>query len=468
MVTPPPPEQREPIAAAPAPAQTVERRVGLTPVTLFLVLLIAYVMIKVQLILILTLLALVFATIIEHPVQLLERRRLPRSLSILLVYLAIIGSIVLFAILIAPVISDQIDTFRSDAPSELNELRVDWRQSGNPLLNGPGQEFLGRAIDAINDPPALPEGAAFDVLVRIGTGIFGLLSLLVMTFYYLMEKQLLRRLVLLELAPGARQRVSRIWDDVEAKVGDWLRGQLILCLIIGVSATIGYGLLGVRFWPLLGLWAGITEIIPIVGPWLGGIPAFIIAMTMSWQKALLVAGFVVALQTTENWILVPRVMKGAVGLTPLTVFIAILAGTEFLGPIGAILAIPVAAAIQVVLTDYLDARRVAKRAADMPLPSWRWMRGHLHPGEPHPSPVDPAEVTRAAPAEPDAAPPPPTPDARGWTSLLARAATQTSTSVSVPASQTPYPPATAVSPEITPAHDAEEDEPLLPAKPTRQ
>ena len=94
--------------------------------------------------------------------------------------------------------------------------------------------------------------------------------------------------------------------------------------------------MGINFWPLLGLWAGLTEIVPILGPWLGGIPAFIIALTQSWQQAVLVACFVVVLQMTENAVLVPRVMNGAVGLTPLTVFIAILAGTEFAGIAGAL------------------------------------------------------------------------------------------------------------------------------------
>ena len=154
------------------------------------------------------------------------------------------------------------------------------------------------------------------------------MTVLIISFYYLMEKSWIRRLVLLDSAPETRIRVSRIWDEVEQKVGDWLRGQLTLCLVIGVTATVGYAVLGIQFWPLLGLWAGITEIVPILGPWLGGVPAVIIALTQGWEKALLVIGFVVLLQLTENAVLVPRVMRGAVGLTPLTVFIAILAGTE--------------------------------------------------------------------------------------------------------------------------------------------
>jgi AI-2E family transporter len=127
------------------------------------------------------------------------------------------------------------------------------------------------------------------------------------------------------------------------------------------------------------LWAGITEIIPILGPWLGGIPAVIIALTQGWEKGLLVIGFVVLLQLTENAVLVPRVMRGAVGLTPLTVFIAILAGTEFAGIPGALLAIPIAAVIQVMLSHYTEARREAKLAGLSALPGWRWMRGSISP-----------------------------------------------------------------------------------------
>jgi hypothetical protein len=137
--------------------------------------------------------------------------------------------------------------------------------------------------------------------------------------------------------------------------------------------------MGIRFWPLLGLWAGMTEIIPILGPWLGGIPAVIIALTQGWEKALLVVGFILVLQMTENAILVPRVMRGAVGLSPLAVFLAILAGTEFAGVAGALLAIPVAAAIQVLLSEYTEARREAKLAGLAALPGWRWMRGSVAP-----------------------------------------------------------------------------------------
>jgi predicted PurR-regulated permease PerM len=374
------PETRETNDTARGTSAPAERR-GLTPLTLFLVLLLAYVMIQIELVLVITLLALVFATVIERPVQLLERRHVPRAIGILTVYAAIIGVVVLLIVGIAPIVSDQFSNLRDELPGQLEELQAEWNRSANPVLNGTGANLLGQAREAIARPPDPPQEAAVNVLTGLVGGILGALSLLVIAFYYLMEKPLLKRLVLDEFTPATRSRVERVWDDVEHKVGGWIRGQLTLSLIIGVLATIGYGILDVRFWPLLGLIAGITEIIPIIGPWLGGIPAVIVALTDGWQKAAFVVGFILLLQFLENTVLVPRVMRGAVGLTPLTVFVAVLAGTNFIGPAGAVLAIPIAALIQVILTDYLDARRLARHRPSETVSGWRWMRGALGSGQ---------------------------------------------------------------------------------------
>ncbi len=445
MVTQPTTDPSDPYRPGGLPTSGGDRRPTLTPVTLFLVLLVAYVLIQIKLVLVLTLLALLFATVIDRPLQHLERRHVPRGLGILIIYAAVIGGFVLAGVLIAPMIADQANTFRAEAPDQLRELHREWTLSSNPLLNGPGQQALDQAIRVVERPPAPSQDAAVNVLTGVGGAIVGALALLAITFYYLLEKSLLRRLVLLEVPPESRLRVNRVWDDVEAKVGGWLRGQLTLCLIIGVTATIGYGILQVRFWPLLGLLAGITEIIPIIGPWLGGIPAVIIALTMSWQKALMVAGFLILLQLMENMVLVPRVMRGAVGLTPLTVFVAILAGTEFMGPAGAVLAIPIAALVQVLVTDYLDARRGANRATPVSMPGWRWMRGPIGPGVLHPAPIDPAELGRSGTVSTG------TTEASGgsgttssWTTDLLSRAAATSETANAPAA--PGPPASGSTP----------------------
>jgi predicted PurR-regulated permease PerM len=382
-----------------APAE--QRRPGITPLSLLLVLVVGYLLIQIQFVLVLVLMSLVFATVIQTPVDALERRHVPRPLAILLVYVAIIGGLSVLFVLLSPTIRTQAAEFREQAPLSLQELRGTWQASGNALLAGPGQQLLGRGIEFIRNPgqsagAAVPQGAALGLLTGVGGGIIGIVTALIISFYYLMERQWLRQVALSTILPETRIRVSRIWDEVEQKVGDWLRGQLTLCLVIGVTATIGYAVIGINFWPLLGLWAGLTEIVPILGPWLGGIPAVVIALTQGWQKAALVVGFVVILQLMENAVLVPRIMRGAVGLTPLTVFIAILAGTEFAGIAGALLAIPVAAVIQVLLSHYSEARREARLAGVSVLPGWRWMRGSVPPPAFMPGPTGPVNERRDA------------------------------------------------------------------------
>jgi predicted PurR-regulated permease PerM len=396
-------------------------RPGVTPVSLLIVLIIGYLLIQIQFVLVLILLSLVFATVISTPVDALERRHVPRPLAILLVYIGIIAGLTVLFMGLAPVIRAQAAEFRVQAPVSLEELRQTWQESGNALLTGPGQQLLERALAFLDSPSqqevSVPQGAALGVLTGVGGSVIGLVTVLIISFYYLMERQWIRRIALGSAPAETRIRVIRIWDEVEQKVGDWLRGQLTLCLVIGVTATIGYAIMDVKFWPLLGLWAGITEIIPILGPWLGGVPAVIIALTQSWEKAALVVGFVVLLQMMENAILVPRVMRGAVGLSPLTVFIAILAGTEFAGVAGALLAIPVAAAIQVLISNYTEARREERLAGLSSLPGWRWMRGSVAPVAavaPVSAAVPVAQASQGdvAPAEPTTA------AATGWSSRM--------------------------------------------------
>jgi len=394
---------------------------GITPLSLFLILILVWVMIQIQIVLVLGLLALLLGTILEGPVSLLQRRHMPRPAAIAAVYVALIGGLALFTFAIAPTVADQTATFREEAPGKLRDLEANWKGSSNPILSGIGDRLLLDAIDVLESPPGemkvSPDAAQqiLPVVTSIGSVIVSLVSLLVITFYYLLEKAFLKRVILDQITNiQRRERVARVWNDVERKVGGWMRGQLVLCLIIGSIATISYGIIGLPFWPLLGLWAGLTEFFPIVGPWIGGVPAVILALTVGWKQALITGGIIFMMQTLENWFLVPRVMKGAVGLTPLTVFVAILAGQQFLGVVGAILAIPVAATIQVILSDYL-AGRIVEHPDEGPMPSgWRWMLtrgglrdtlgdGHEAQGSPHGGPNVQAQgapsVGRAVPGE---------------------------------------------------------------------
>ncbi len=365
---------------APAPDRNDDdRRLGLTAGSLFLVLIAFWMVTRIEATIVLGLFGLLLGTILEGPVRRLEERHVPRAAGIAMIYAAIIGLLVLLVFLIIPVIRDEAISFREDIPGQLENLEQEWRASSNPLLSGTGAALIDQAgnifdtTDGDGDVDVSTDTVqnVIPVISGITTGIIGVVTTLVITFYYLMEKAFIRKLVIAQLDPRRQPRVDKIWQDVENKVGGWMRGQLLLMLIIGIIATTSYGILDIRFWPLLGLWAGLTEIIPIVGPWIGGVPAVIVALTQGWDKAVIVALVIVGMQSLENWVLVPRVMRGAVGLTPLTVFVAILAGTQFMGVTGAILAIPLAAGIQVILTDYFSGRQLRREPQQQS--GWRWM-----------------------------------------------------------------------------------------------
>jgi predicted PurR-regulated permease PerM len=137
------------------------------------------------------------------------------------------------------------------------------------------------------------------------------------------------------------------------KVSAWLGGQLLLGAVIGTTSAIGLWALGVPFFYVLALVTGIGEMIPVVGPILSAIPALAIAATISLQKTMFVLIFLVAQQQLESHILVPRIMSRQVGVSPVTVLVALLIGGSLLGIVGAILAVPTAAILQVVANQIL-------------------------------------------------------------------------------------------------------------------
>ena len=247
--------------------------------TLFLVLLLFYVLFKVRLVVEIGLLAFLYATLIERPVRRLMRHGVPRAASIILVDLAIVAGIVLPILAIAPAASREIDRFRQEEPDRLRTLDQQWATSGNPLLRGPGRDVLKRAIVELEAPPAAaPPKAVLSALGTTALWIIAGLACLAMAYFYMLEKELLRMLLLDNVPPRSRLRIAGLWDAVEESIGGWLRSRLILGVIVGIISMIVFGLMGLPYWPLLGLLAGLTEPIPIIGPWIGGIPAVFLAL----------------------------------------------------------------------------------------------------------------------------------------------------------------------------------------------
>jgi predicted PurR-regulated permease PerM len=199
-------------------------------------------------------------------------------------------------------------------------------------------------------------GTVFSAVASVIGGLFGLLTILILTFYILIEADNLRDRMLHLFPARERKRVDAMSRDITVKVSAWLGGQLLLGAIIGTSSAIGLWLIGVPFFYVLALISGVGELIPVVGPVLSAIPAVAIAATVSLKKVLLVIVFFIVQQQFENHVLVPKVMQRQVGVSPVTVIVALLIGGKLLGIVGAILAVPTAAILQVVVTEVLEAR----------------------------------------------------------------------------------------------------------------
>jgi predicted PurR-regulated permease PerM len=183
-----------------------------------------------------------------------------------------------------------------------------------------------------------------------------LFTILVLTFYFLIEAGRLRGSFLHLFPRGNRARVDAATRDIALKVSAWLGGQLMLGLTIGVTSAIGLWLMGIPFFYVLALISGIGELIPVIGPIISAIPAIAVAATVSWNKVLMVIVFFVVQQQFENHVLVPKVMERQVGVSAVMVILALLIGGNLLGIAGAILAVPTAAILQVIVSEWMTNR----------------------------------------------------------------------------------------------------------------
>ena len=191
-----------------------------------------------------------------------------------------------------------------------------------------------------------------------------MIFVLALAFYWTLDREILVRSLLLRLTPAWRDDVRDLIDQAESKVGAFLRGQAILSLVIGVAMTLTMWLIGMPSPLVLGIVAGIFEVVPLLGPFLGAILPLLLAITGAPDKIILVILAVVVIQELEGQLLVPRVMNAAVGVNPILTILMFTAFTSLLGMTGAILAVPIAAIFQIVINRFVSPSRMT--AQDQP------------------------------------------------------------------------------------------------------
>jgi predicted PurR-regulated permease PerM len=276
-------------------------------------------------------------------------RRLPRWLVILLLYLAIIGVFVGIAVAIVPTLVRQAQ--------DLGRALPDMIERGQNFLLERG--LLEHRITLREAVTQAPEATSYvdTIFLAVGNilgGLFGFVTILILTFYLLTDADNLLAGVLQIFPRERRARVASACREITVKVSAWLMGQLFLASVIGSSAGVGLWLLGIPYFYVLALIAAIGELIPMIGPLLAALPAIAVAFTIGPMTALWVALFYFGQQQLENHILVPKIMSRQVGVSAVTVIVALLIGGSLLGIMGAILAVPTVAILQVVIQELVQ------------------------------------------------------------------------------------------------------------------
>lgn len=305
--------------------------------------------------------SLVLASALNPWVDWMQKKKLPRVLGIIFIYLALFIIISSVVYLIIPPIISQVNELSANFPRYYEKV-----VSGIAILGDyTGQHTILNDIkDGLKSISSNLEGAASGVFSTV-TNIFGSIVsfflVIVITFYMVVEENAMKKIIW-SIAPAKHQPyIMQLITRMQKKIGLWLRGQLILSLIIFALTFLGLSILNVKFALTLALIAGLTEFVPYLGPLLAAIPAIFIAFTQAPALALFVAVMYYIIQLVENNIIVPKLMQKVVGINPIVSIAVLLIGFKVAGVVGAILSIPIATAIGVFIGDLFERRMAGNR-----------------------------------------------------------------------------------------------------------
>lgn len=301
--------------------------------------------------------ALIFVSVlivsaIDPAVDWLQRKRIPRSLGVAMIYVLLFAIVGLSISFLIPPLVEQFRDFSQKIPSFSHEL--------TNLVNdvekyfGSGQTPTNQqALPQLSDNLSSLSGKIFSGTVGVFSGFISAIAILAMAFYMAVKEDGIRKFIISLTPEKHRQYAANLTERIKFKMGRWLLGQLILMVIIFTLDFVGLSLLKVPYALALAIFAGLMEVIPYVGPIISAVPGVILGFTISPLTGFLTLLLYWLAQQFENYVVVPQIMKKAVGLNPITVIVALLIGIRLGGISGAILAIPAAAAIGVVTEDLL-------------------------------------------------------------------------------------------------------------------
>ncbi len=321
---------------------------SLTMIKVLIIILLVFFLFFIRQIILLVFVSLILASAFDPWVDYMQKHKMPRVVGVLIIY-AIVFLVLGFATYsIIPPIAIEVSQLANDFP-------VYWENINSSLQNfrafstdhGLNDNISG-SLKAVQDALS---GGVFSTIWSFFGGVVSFFIIMMITFYMTVDEQALKRMLRSTIPVKYQPYFTYIVNRMQEKIGLWLRGQLLLSFIIFILTLIVLTIAGVKYALVLALFAGITEIIPYIGPFIGLVPAVFIAFTQSPMLALIILIAYLIIQQLENNFIVPQVMKKAVGLNPIVTIVVMLVGFQIAGVLGVLLAIPVTTAAGVLFED---------------------------------------------------------------------------------------------------------------------
>ncbi len=343
-----------------------------------------YLLYAIKDIVVLVLTSFFIAAMLSPIVDFLEKKKIPRGFGVVISYFCILTVLIFCILAIVPVLKSQGDKLTSSIIGYLQNVAdhgftslsipfvshetevsiVNWlnglkesvnldlvfEQSKTWLIDN--QASVGKNLETVATN-------FFGVLNNVASGLGNIVVILLLTFFIIVEKSEVRAFLLAVLPPKYRGYFIEKVHSVQEKIGGWVKGQFLLGLTVGIATYIGFLILAlfglhIEEMGILSVIAALTEVIPVIGPILAGLISVLVAANLGVVPMVIVAGMFILIQQLENNILVPVIMRHAVGLSSFVIIIGMLIGVEFLGFLGLILAVPVTTIIGLFIQDFIN------------------------------------------------------------------------------------------------------------------
>lgn len=288
--------------------------------------------------------AFIIMSAVKPAVVLLESKKIPRTIATAIIFIAFLFLLGFMLFWIFPPIIFETTMLIKQLPSIIEDLN-------------PG---LGSYINVNSLTQYIPNltNQAFSIIGNIFSNAIFLMSTLFFSFYLTLEEDFIKNILAKFFDENKARVISEVFDKIENRMSAWFWGELVLMTVVGALTFIGLNLIGVRYALPLAIIAGLLEVVPNLGPTISTIPSFLVALTQSYFLGFSTIALYFIVQQLENHIIVPMVMKKAVGLNPIITLIALIIGGKVGGAVGVVLAIPFTLFAETLLIEFMRLKEV--------------------------------------------------------------------------------------------------------------